>query len=309
MSILLKPYEISLWNDVWDASKNKYSEKRVATIGSDKMHSQSRAQEPKLVRKVNGEISFSFVMYYEYIDNITGEKTSNPFVPLLGNESKIKLHYDGQWFDLLIKTINKDSSKKTVTYTLCDEHINELSKNGYNVTLDAALMNNMGTAKELGKRVMAGTEWTVKSDILIQTFEEALVVLKVGAEPKEAVLLQETEDGIVIGEAPPIPSGAIIYGFYSCCSGDNPSRFQFMYKEGNNFATNDKRIIQDQNCQYYIEPQTYITVDSVGLSIPEGLALAKDDNNIKSNISEKYRANRYLFTSDVSYHPGLDRYV
>lgn len=310
MSILLKPYEISLWNDVWDGSKNKYSEKRVATIGSDKMHSQSRAQEPKLVRKVNGEISFSFVMYYEYIDNITGEKTSNPFVPLLGNESKIKLHYDGQWFDLLIKTINKDSSKKTVTYTLCDEHINELSKNGYNVTLDAALMNNMGTAKQLGERVMTGTEWAVDSEILIQTFEEALVVLKVGTELKKAIPLTETEtEGIVIGDIISIPSGAIIYGFYSCCSGDNPSRFQFMYKEDNNFITNDKRIIQDKNCQYYIEPQIYTTVDSVGLSIPEGLALAKDDNNIKSNISEKYRANRYLFTSDVSYHPGLDRYV
>jgi hypothetical protein len=35
MSILKKPYEISVWEDVWDNDKNKFVEKRIAIIGTD----------------------------------------------------------------------------------------------------------------------------------------------------------------------------------------------------------------------------------------------------------------------------------
>jgi hypothetical protein len=37
MGLLIKPYEISLWRDEWDATKKTFLEKRMMTIGSDKM--------------------------------------------------------------------------------------------------------------------------------------------------------------------------------------------------------------------------------------------------------------------------------
>jgi hypothetical protein len=118
MSILRKPYEISLWRDEWDPDLNQYVEKRYITIGSSDMEFNGRAIDPKLVRKTNGEVSFSFKMYYQFVDTITGEKVENPFTPHINNETKIKLKYGSEWFDLLVKNIVQDSTEKSYTYSL-----------------------------------------------------------------------------------------------------------------------------------------------------------------------------------------------
>jgi hypothetical protein len=52
-----------------------------------------------------------------------------------------------------------------------------LSKNGFDLTLDSSLMNNMGTAEELGYRVLEGTDWAIESEKILQTQDEALVML------------------------------------------------------------------------------------------------------------------------------------
>ena len=44
MSILIKPYEISVWDDV--LQNGVFVEKRLGIIGSDKMTYQGRALEP-----------------------------------------------------------------------------------------------------------------------------------------------------------------------------------------------------------------------------------------------------------------------
>jgi hypothetical protein len=87
MSITKKPYEISLWEDTlvfvgasgedyMDITEAKeeivaqyYKETRLCTIGSDSMDSPARAVNGKLVRKVNGEVTFTFTVYYRYYDN------------------------------------------------------------------------------------------------------------------------------------------------------------------------------------------------------------------------------------------------
>jgi hypothetical protein len=124
MSILKKPYEISVWDDVWDANadsgKGKFVEKRLGVIGSDKMLSQSRAIEPQLTRNVNGTKKFSFKMYRYYTDNETGEKVENPFVSWLISERKVKLKYEGIWYDFIIKQINENSANYLYTYQLED---------------------------------------------------------------------------------------------------------------------------------------------------------------------------------------------
>jgi hypothetical protein len=37
MSILVKPYEISVWDDIWDTTEQRFVEKRLAIIGTDTM--------------------------------------------------------------------------------------------------------------------------------------------------------------------------------------------------------------------------------------------------------------------------------
>jgi hypothetical protein len=42
-----------------------------------------------------------------------------------------------------------------------------LSKNGFNKTLDAELMNNIGTAEELARYVLNETDWTIQSETFV----------------------------------------------------------------------------------------------------------------------------------------------
>ena len=43
MSILKKPYEISVWEDRWDARLGKFVERKLGIIGTHLMTSQNRA--------------------------------------------------------------------------------------------------------------------------------------------------------------------------------------------------------------------------------------------------------------------------
>lgn len=177
MSILIKPYEISVWEDAWESGK--FTEKRIAVIGSDKMNAQCRAINPSLTRNVNGLKTFSFEMYKTYQDIVTGEKTENPFIDLLTNERKVKLYYEGLWNDFIIKNVTENSNSHLYSYTLEDAFVNELSKNGFNVEINAELRNNLGTAQELASYVLKDTDWTVSewTEAFVQTNEEALVYL------------------------------------------------------------------------------------------------------------------------------------
>ena len=60
MSILKKPYEISVWDDTWDSAQKKFVEERICIIGSNKMTTQNRVLNPKLTRNANGSKKFSF---------------------------------------------------------------------------------------------------------------------------------------------------------------------------------------------------------------------------------------------------------
>jgi hypothetical protein len=118
-------------------------------------------------------------MYYRYVDNITGEEVNNPFVDELVNEAKIKLRYRNKWYDLIIKNVKEDSMGFSYTYTASDLHIQELSKNGFGLTLDTSLENNMGTLGQLASTILSDTDWTVDaSEIIPQTIEENLIETK-----------------------------------------------------------------------------------------------------------------------------------
>jgi hypothetical protein len=56
--------------------------------------------------------------------------------------------------------------------------VQELSKNGFGVTLDAALQNNLGNVETLASFVMSETDWNVEAEKFVEKIEEELVYIK-----------------------------------------------------------------------------------------------------------------------------------
>lgn len=251
-------YEISLWEDrlVPQTGEGQsivpehYEEEKVCIIGSDTMTSQARALEPKLVRNVNGTNKLTFKLYYTYIDNETGKRVQNPFISLLVNERKVKCKWEDEWYDFVIKGIQEDSNGKTITYTCEDLYINELSKTGFSLEFDQKLNNNQGTAQELAKKVLEGTDWVVdtgSSDHILQTIEEPLykALLKknitVKNEKNKDVTI-ELEKDPQTGELIYIP----IYLFYSVVQ-EKKSYVQFIYNTSYETESNSQ-LLKENNC-------------------------------------------------------------
>ena len=111
--MLLREYEISVWEDVLSDDKTTYDEHPIAVIGSNTMTSDCAAQDAHFNKKTTGEYTLSFVLYTQYFDKTEGAFVDNPFIKLLVNERKIKLHYKDQWYDFVIKNIVEDSDGKS----------------------------------------------------------------------------------------------------------------------------------------------------------------------------------------------------
>lgn len=296
MSIAKRPYELSVWEDVWN--NGAFTEKRIAIIGSNTMTSQYRAIEPKFKRNVNGTNELTFKMYYRYQDNITGEIIENPFITYLSNERKLKLKYKNKWYDLLIKDIKKDSTNKIYTYTATDQYIVELSKNGYNVTLDAELQNNVGTPIELTTAVLNGTDWEVDGEIIPQTTTEALIKLTLNKKIIAKQLLDSATTHPIEGNDVEIEIGKIIYAFYSCCT-SKPFRFQFIYLDS--YQPDEEGIISTKNSQYYIDNINYSEVLNTVYFIP--------DFTKEPSLSTEYRGKKYVFSQKTKFNKVLNTYA
>lgn len=325
MSILRKPYEISVWDDVW--STDKFVEQRLGIIGSDKMQSQSRVIEPELTQNVNGTKKFSFKLYKRYKDNITGELIENPFYNWLANERKVKLNYDGTWYDFVIKNISEPSSNYLYTYQLEDANVQELSKNGFNFIFDAELENNLGTSQELAEKLLEDTDWTVDKycDVPVQTIDEALVYLKVTKTDGVVAtqIIDQSEEnqkaGIKDNGTITIPKDAVILATYSSCTG-RPHRFQFFYLKQDDkslvelLTKDDNRFITNSNCQYYIDFVNPVDAyrEYNNYTIPyefETTTVVEYPGGSDVTLSSEFRGKRYGFTQQTQYIPGLERYV
>lgn len=335
MSILKRPYTISVWDDIWNAETGKFEEQRLGIIGTDNMLYQGRAIEPNLVQNVNGTKKFSFKMYKYFVDNETGERVENPFVNWLVSERKVKLQYKGKWHDFIVKNINEKSSNYLYTYQLEDALVQELSKNGFGITLDTELMNNMGTAKELATYVLSETDWDVSSEALVEKVEDNLVYINIPDGTTVYPIMDQSDlnEGITIKEPITISNnskGWDVLAFYTSCTG-KPHRFQFIYvstgyrkEENGKFVpkvpTDENQIINIKNCQYYCEinkPEaggSYIKVDTFPqFYLPTNFRIidfGEEDigNKHDTTISVWYRGYRYGFSQDAKYIPALDKY-
>ena len=322
-------YEISLWEDylvpatIIDGKEDvpaHYEERKIAVIGSDSMTSSCRAYNPKLIENINGTNDFTFEMFYTYRENNGTEGNidqQNPFLNLLVNERKVKCKWKDKWYDFIIKKCQEDSSGKKITYTCQDLYINELSKNGFALTFDNELENNTGTAPELVKKVLKGTDWMLSenNDIIQQEKEEPVYEVKLLQNLIANKDSSPKETGVTI------PKDATILIFYNQLQevitkvneneGDYPSSIdlQFTYSPVYQTEKNSQLVI---NADVYSINNLKIEKKTDGDTIY--LEFSNDEQGVlfklyfNGGVSKEYRAKKLVKSKISKFDPTTERY-
>lgn len=310
-------YEISIWEDYPVAEEKKgsitipahYEERKIAVIGSDTLSSPCRTYNPKLEQNINGTNTFSFEMFQTYRENFVrdgkDEILTNPFLALLSNERKIKVLWKNKWYDFVIKNISEDTSSRKNTYTCQDLYINELSKNGFNLTFDSELGNNEGTVQELVEKVLEGTDWTLDkkgSQGIQQKKEEPVFEFrlpeKISAKNQSKPKTNPTE----------IANGKTILFFYNQIQSlvETTTRtsvdLQFAYAESYETETNSQLVT---NADCYIATFWY-TKDKDGIKLATSTEGTLVD--LPSAVSNRYRAERLVLSKVRKFDPLTKKY-
>ena len=338
---LIKPYEISVWEDklIQDGATYRFEENKLAVIGSDTMTGLNKVYDPVFNKKTNGERTLTFSLRYKYFDPYSGNSDFiNPFAALLVNERKVKLHYDNEWYEFIIKDHTESSDGLEWTYSCTDAFVLELSKTGYNLTFDSELNNNQGTAAELAEKVLENTEWQFgdSGDIFQQLIAEPIY---------KAQLVGNATIINVNGNEDPIPTPTTdIYLFYSYVKNQSGKFIQFIIRDDNkNYTIDDNNVITDTNFRitdeleykiryiavenptespkeqgwYELDNITYIlTSDDEVVSgktyyqiQDKGFWLKNNQIILLGEIENRYQANRLAYNQLTTYDPVMGRTV
>lgn len=160
MAILRKEYELSVWDETLGEKGQKKEIKR-AIIGAHDMDYLGRATSLKLSRKINGTNTLTFQLPSKYFDSKLGEYVHNEFCDYLFNERKLKLKYDGEWFEFYVKSVSENKQFKSIMYQYSceDAFIDELSRNGYGITFDIELYNNVEEIGVFTEQILEDSIW------------------------------------------------------------------------------------------------------------------------------------------------------
>lgn len=160
MGILKKPYELSVWDETLGEKGQK--ETKLIIIGAHDMTYRGRATSLRFIRKINGTNTLTFQLVSKFFDDITEDYIHNEFCDYLFNERKIKLKYGDEWFEFYIKNINETKQSKHViySYTCEDAFIDELSRNGYGITFNTELYNNVEELGVFADNILKDSIWT-----------------------------------------------------------------------------------------------------------------------------------------------------
>lgn len=301
---LIKPYEISVWEDNLiqvpntEPAQYKFEEKKLAVIGSDTMTGLNKVYNPVFHKKANGERTLSFSLKYKYFDPYSGnEGIINPFIALLTNERKVKLHYDGEWYEFIIKEHTEASEEYEWTYECTDAFVLELSKNGYNLTFDNELNNNQGTAAELAEKVLENTDWQLgQPDLFKQLIDEPIYLAELVTD-SGIEIINATGDGAEVPIAP-----CDIYLFYTYVKNKNGKYVQFIIRD-NQYVIDDNNVITDTNYRIETELEYKVVNNEAGFYLNNTLIISI------GNIEIKYQAYRLVYNQLTTYDPVMQRTV
>lgn len=160
MAILKREYELSVWDETLGEKGQKEEIKR-AIIGAHDMDYLGRATSLKLSRKINGTNTLTFQLPSKYFDSELGKYVHNEFCDYLFNERKIKLKYDDEWFEFYVKSVSENKQFKSIMYQYSceDAFIDELSRNGYGITFDTELYNNVEEIGIFTEQILEDSIW------------------------------------------------------------------------------------------------------------------------------------------------------
>ena len=79
----------------------------------------------------------------------------------------MKVNWEGEWFDFVIKNCQEDSAAKSYTFGCESWLVQELSKQGFNLEFDEKLKNNQGTIGTLAEKILKDTPWQIKQGMHI----------------------------------------------------------------------------------------------------------------------------------------------
>lgn len=164
---LKKPYLLEVWDEKYvfaptNGSAPHWEEQMLVVLGADTMEFEGKAYNINLTMDIYGEVSLNFSLDNYFYNSVTGEKEENYLVKYLFNEVKVKLKYEDEWYEFIIKNIQEThNSYLTCVYTCQQLASYELAKTGYNITfsLDDERGSAVQDAHSFMKEILADTEW------------------------------------------------------------------------------------------------------------------------------------------------------
>ena len=160
MAIQKRPYELSVWVEKLDGNNSKIEEKGVI-IGAHDMSYPGKATKITLKREVKGTNTLTFQMPDVYFDSLQGEYVRNEFIDAISAETKLKLYYKKKWYEFFVKKIDEKKEFRSFikTFTCTDAFIDELSRNGYGITYDTDLYNNVEEIGDFSEDTLEDSIW------------------------------------------------------------------------------------------------------------------------------------------------------
>lgn len=162
-----KPYLLEVWDEKYvfaptDGSAPHWEEEMLVVLGAGTMEYEGKAYNISLSMDIYGEVNLSFSLDNYFYNSVTGEKEENYLAKYLFNEVKVKLKYDGEWYEFIIKNIQEThNTYLTCVYTCQQLASYELAKTGYNISfsLDDERGSAVQDAHSFMKEILADSEW------------------------------------------------------------------------------------------------------------------------------------------------------
>lgn len=161
MGVQRYEYELSVWKESLARDGLRKNEKKMAIIGANDMSYLGKATNIKFRTKINGTHELEFNMPDKYFDSKKGDFIHNELVDALFNECKLKFFYKKKWYELSIKKVSDVKNFKSYmrTYLCSDTCIEELSRNGYGITFDEELYNNVEEIGVFSEEILEDSVW------------------------------------------------------------------------------------------------------------------------------------------------------